>query len=74
MLTLEERSSEVACKQVRLDALDEPFEELGIRQSAFYSEWILVEIGLRFLSVRAVDPRKQNERAWPRRSCLSFRI
>src|SRR5215467_14653571 len=51
-------SGEVAGEQIRVDALNEPFEEFVICEHAFYSEWILLEIGHRFLSaVRVVDKK-----------------
>ena len=49
---------EVAGEQIRVDALDEPFEEFVICEHAFYSEWILLEIGHRFLSADRVVDKK----------------
>src|SRR5262245_19461514 len=49
---------EVAGEQIRVDALNQPFEEFVICEHAFYSEWILFEIGHRFLSADRVVDKK----------------
>src|SRR5262249_57089955 len=49
---------EVAREQIRVDALNEPFEEFVICKHACYSEWILLEIGRRFLSADRVVDKK----------------
>src|SRR5215813_13784644 len=49
---------EVAGEQISVDALNEPFEEFVICEHTFYSEWILFEIGHRFLSADRVVDKK----------------
>src|SRR6185437_14137777 len=49
---------EVAGEQIRVDALNEPFEEFVICEHAFDSEWILLEIGHRFLSAERAVHKK----------------
>src|SRR5262249_34972362 len=49
---------EIDGEQIRIDALNEPFEELVICEHALSSEWVLLEIGHRVLSAgRAVDEK-----------------
>ena len=48
----------IDCQQIGIDAHNDPFVEFTICEHAFQSEWVLLEIGHRFVSVYRVVNKK----------------